>query len=156
MRPTLLAASRLPRNRPVIIDATTVATAWCEFPSTSDSVLDQATSITREEAPEKKRQAASRRRAAGVMFGSLASDGSSWRRRTGTGIRNRVRRVGIERSLAASLPRDQIIEGLTRRRDRGVGAGGAAVCLQVVALQTDVIEDAARQPGAKRPRDRPA
>src|SRR5215471_9133060 len=52
----------LPRHSPVIIEATTVATARCEFPRTRERDRDQATSITREAAPDRNNPAEITRR----------------------------------------------------------------------------------------------
>src|SRR5881409_3371504 len=100
MRGRSRAAKRLPRKSPVIMEATTVATAWWEFPRMRERERDQATSITREAAPEKKRQPESTLRAVGLMRGDLATDrepSPSWRSRARIGIRNRVGAVAVQR-----------------------------------------------------------
>src|SRR2546428_105251 len=50
-----------PGKSPAIMEATTVATAWWEFPRERERVRDQATSRTREEPPDRKMQIGSSR-----------------------------------------------------------------------------------------------
>src|SRR6185436_9858124 len=156
MRGSRRAANRLPRKSPVIMDATTVATAWWEFPRMRERDLDQATSITRDAAPEKNRHPASTLRAMGFTTVSpcrIQSLARSRRSRARVGIGNRVRGVGVQLPFSASFSVGEVVVNRPYGRSCGVRAYLRPVFLGIGALEAEVIVHASGEPCPHRPHD---
>src|SRR5262249_47294877 len=105
-----------------------------------ERALDQATSITSEAPPDRKRQPERIRRAAGFM------KSRSWRGGTGAGVRNRVGGIAVQRSFPAPLAVREIVESRPEGWRGGIRAGQRTVALGVSALETGVVVNAGRQP----------